>query len=167
MNETKIGDNTYLQLDKNGNLDIVDNPEIYQDMEEVLWDLEGVADDDIDALVEKVRPLANRLAKHIDIRGQLATAGWRLREEIEYIIQNKLYLPAPPIRPEIEQMLDADAELQGIIENPTWQNNADSMQLIVAIARVRSLLWHPPEGEVAGHDDPEWNQIAKIGRAHV
>ena len=37
MNETKIGDNTYLQLDKNGNLSIVDNPEIYQDMKEILW----------------------------------------------------------------------------------------------------------------------------------
>lgn len=87
MSETKIGDNTYLQLDKNGNLDIVDNPEIYQDMEEILWDLEGVADADIRMLLAAVNPLARQLAGHIGIRGQLDTIGGDLQEEIEYTIQ--------------------------------------------------------------------------------
>ena len=73
----------------------------------------------------------------------------------------ELYEVTPPIRPEIEQILDEDEVLQEIISKPEWQNNASPILMITAMARIRALLWHPPEGEVAGHDDPEWNQIAR------
>lgn len=111
-----------------------------------VWELDSGNAGEDDVLIGTKKEVINDLCACLEV--EELPEGW------------DLYKVASSIRPEIYEMLDEDTVLQEIIASPEW-SSANPTMPIAAVARIRAVLWHPPEGEIAGHDDPDWNAIAR------